>query len=204
MDAGLTGLLGGVIGAAVGALGTTAGAWITGRKAEAQARIQADALREQTRQHVNAQLEQARLQVKASHYLDRREPRAQTYAAFVNLVIDLEKALLDASSSVRDDRDEAAERLDEATSRHLELAAFKPRVQIEGPRSVGIATRLAVAASNRVVEYLHHSLYDSPEWDDSYQSDLMHDLYRARDEFISQASKALGYDGTQGTEDADQ
>ncbi|MET9443110.1 hypothetical protein [Streptomyces sp. NPDC006610] len=43
MDAGLAGLLGGVIGAAVGAIGATASAYITGRKAEQQARIQVQA-----------------------------------------------------------------------------------------------------------------------------------------------------------------
>lgn len=197
MDAGLAGLLGGVIGAAVGALGTTAGAWITGRKAETQARIQADALREQTRQQVEAQLEQVRLQVKSSHYLDRRESRAQAYAAFVNILTDLEKALRNASRYVREDHDEAPENLEEATRRHLELAALKPRAQIEGPWPVGIAARRTVAASSQVVEYLQHSLYDSPEWDDSHLSNLMHDLYEARDEFIAQASQALGYDGTQ-------
>lgn len=72
MDAGLTGLLGGVIGAAVGALGTTAGAWITGRKAETQAHVQAQ-----------AQLAQIRMQLHADHVRAHNESRRAVYADFI-------------------------------------------------------------------------------------------------------------------------
>jgi hypothetical protein len=68
MDAGLAGLLGGVIGAAVGAMGTTAGAWITGRKAEAQARVQAE-----------AQIAVARMQHKVDHVQQQRDARLAAY-----------------------------------------------------------------------------------------------------------------------------
>jgi hypothetical protein len=56
MDAGLAGLLGGVIGAAVGSLGAIASAVITGSRSERLARLQ-----------IQAQTEQAKMQIRASH-----------------------------------------------------------------------------------------------------------------------------------------
>ncbi|MCY0925078.1 hypothetical protein OTB20_02435 [Streptomyces sp. H27-H1] len=147
MDAGLAGLLGGVIGAAVGALGATASAWITGRKAEQQAKIQSE-----------SQMGQARLQIDAERTRALRESRKSAYVAFAegwNLVhgtlteagIKLGGITASDPPEEREERRQAARRLwNEARALHRPLDRLLSVVYVEGPSPMRDAAMAATGA----------------------------------------------------------
>ncbi|GAA5017271.1 hypothetical protein [Streptomyces siamensis] len=150
MDAGLAGLLGGVIGAAVGAVGATASAWITGRKAEQQAKIQSE-----------TQLGQARLQLDAERTRGLRESRKSAYLAFAEGWSQVHGTLAEAAIKLggiapsdppeeREERRQAARRLwNEARALHRHLNRLLHVIYVEGPsRTAGAAP---AASSARAV-----------------------------------------------------
>ncbi|WP_435212664.1 hypothetical protein [Streptomyces sp. bgisy034] len=123
MDAGLAGLLGGVIGAAVGGLFTTTAAYLTGRKAEQQTRLQLEAQRERQRE-----------QLQSEHVRERREPRAQAYTSFLTFVDDAMKILQVVPV---DPNDQVIRRaFDQIDVKMPELRALETRVRLEGPDAV--------------------------------------------------------------------
>ncbi|MFC9749944.1 hypothetical protein [Streptomyces niveus] len=160
MDAGLVGLLGGVIGAAVGALGATASAWITGGKAEQQAKIQSE-----------AQMGQARLQIEAERSRALRESRKSAYVAFAegwNLVhgtlgeagIKLGGIAASDPLEEREERRQAARRLwNEARALHRPLDRLMAVVYVEGPSEMRDAAAAATGALaphfSAVMAWLH-------------------------------------------------
>jgi hypothetical protein len=160
MDAGLAGLLGGVIGAAVGAVGATASAWITGRKAEQQARIQSE-----------TQLGQARLQIEAERTLALRASRKSAYLAFAEGWSQVHGMLGEAALKLggiapgdppdeREERRRTARRLwNEATALHHRLDRLMHVVHVEGPGRMADAAQAAsgalVPVFGAVVDWLH-------------------------------------------------
>ncbi|MEU9120756.1 hypothetical protein AB0C96_13015 [Streptomyces sp. NPDC048506] len=73
---------------------------------------------------------------------------------------------------------------------------LKPWVHIEGPWAVGIAAQRVVATGNQAVVHLSDCNPFNPDEPHS-GADAPHDFFGARDEYILEAGKALGYDGTQ-------
>ncbi|MGW6897581.1 hypothetical protein [Streptomyces sp. NBC_01727] len=160
MDAGLAGLLGGVIGAAVGAVGATASAWITGRKAEQQARIQSE-----------TQLGQARLQLDAERTRALLGSRKSAYLAFAESCHLVQGTLSEASIKLggiaasdppeeREERRQAARRLwNEARTLHRQLDRLQHIVFMEGPSEMGTAAQAATGALvpyfGAVIDWLH-------------------------------------------------
>ncbi|MFD7495900.1 hypothetical protein ACFV8T_26445 [Streptomyces sp. NPDC059832] len=160
MDAGLAGLLGGVIGAAVGAFGATASAWITGRKAAQQAEIQSE-----------TQLRHAHLQMDAERTRALRESRKSAYLAFAESCHLVHGALSDAGIKLggieasdppeeREERRQAARRLwNEARTLHRRLDRLQHIVFIEGPSEMGTAAQAATGALvpyfGTVIDWLH-------------------------------------------------
>ncbi|WP_406340058.1 hypothetical protein OG987_40040 [Streptomyces sp. NBC_01620] len=160
MDAGLVGLLGGVIGAAVGALCATASAWVTGRKAEQQDKILAE-----------AQVGHVRLQIDADRTRALRESRNAAYVAFAEgwrLVhetlreADIKLGGIAASdpSEGRDERRQAARRLwNEAHALEHRLGRLMSTVYVEGPSQMQDASREASGALvpyfGAVLDWLH-------------------------------------------------
>ncbi|MFF3060104.1 hypothetical protein [Streptomyces sp. NPDC057909] len=160
MDAGLAGLLGGVIGAAVGALGATASAWITGRKAEQQAKILAE-----------AQVGHVRLQIDADRTRALRESRKAAYVAFAEgwrLVhetlreADIKLGGIEASDppEEREERRQAARRLwNEARALEHRLGRLMSTVYVEGPSQMQDASQEASGALvpyfGAVLDWLH-------------------------------------------------
>ncbi|MGW4873734.1 hypothetical protein [Streptomyces chartreusis] len=160
MDAGLTGLLGGVIGAAVGAVGATASAWITGRKAEQQAKIQSD-----------TQLGQARLQIDAERARALDDSRKSAYLAFAEGWSQVHRALGDAAIKLggiaasdppeeREERRQAARRLwNEARVLNGQLSRLMHVIFVEGPFRMADAAQGAtgalVADFGTVIDWLH-------------------------------------------------
>ncbi|MFD3504238.1 hypothetical protein [Streptomyces sp. NPDC058678] len=160
MDAGLAGLLGGVIGAAVGAVGATASAWVTGRKAEQQAKIQSE-----------TQLRQARLQIDTAWTRALRESRKSAYLAFAESCHLVHGTLSDASIKLggiaesdppeeREERRQAARRLwNEARTQKRQLDRLQHIVFMEGPSEMGTAAQAATGALvtyfGAVIDWLH-------------------------------------------------
>jgi hypothetical protein len=160
MDAGLAGLLGGVFGAAVGAVGATASAWITGRKAEQQAKIQSE-----------AQLGQARLQIDAERTRALRESRKIAHLAFAEAWHLVYGTLSEASIKLgsieasdppeeREARRQAARHLwNEARSLNRSLDRLLHTIYVEGSRQMGGAAQAATAALvphfGAVMNWLH-------------------------------------------------
>ncbi|WP_354392699.1 hypothetical protein OH781_05795 [Streptomyces sp. NBC_01550] len=160
MDAGLAGLLGGIIGAAVGALGATASAWITGRKAEQQAKIQSE-----------AQLGQARLQIDAERTRALRESRKSAYLAFAESWHLVYGTLSEAGIKLggieasdppeeREERRRAARHLwNEARALNRALDRLQHVVYVEGPHQMGGAAQAATGALvpyfGAVLDWLH-------------------------------------------------
>jgi hypothetical protein len=148
MDAGLAGLLGGVIGAAVGGLFTTAGAYVTGHKAERQARLQ-----------VEAQHQQQREQHRAEYLRDRREPRAQAYTNFLTGIDELRTILQSAFAEGRDNPEHVRNSYQQAKVQIRELRALEARVRIEGPdlmivpvHKITTAIALVISAFSALLE----------------------------------------------------
>ncbi|MFJ8608080.1 hypothetical protein ACIRH0_12890 [Streptomyces sp. NPDC093675] len=160
MDAGLAGLLGGVFGAAVGAVGATASAWITGRKAEQQAEIQSETL-----------LRQARLQIDAERTRALRESRKSAYLAFTEGCHLVHGTLSEAGIKLggiaasdppeeREERRQAARRLwNEARALHRRLDRLQHIVFMEGPSEMGTAAQAATGALmpyfGAIIDWLH-------------------------------------------------
>lgn len=146
MDAGLAGLLGGIIGAAVGALGATASAWITGRKAEQQAKIQSE-----------AQLGQARLQIDAERTRALRESRKSAYLAFAESWHLVYGTLSEAGIKLggieasdppeeREERRQGARHLwNEARALNRSLDRLQHVVHVEGPHQMGAQRKRRLA-----------------------------------------------------------
>ncbi|MGY5031277.1 hypothetical protein ACWC9U_10155 [Streptomyces sp. 900116325] len=160
MDAGLAGLLGGVIGAAVGAVGATASAWITGRKAEQQAKIQSE-----------TQLGQARIQIDAERIRALRESRKSAYLAFAEGWSQVHGTLGEAAIKLggiaasdppeeREERRQTARRLwNEARALHHHLNRLLHVVYVEGPSQMADAAQAASGAMvpvfGTVIDWLH-------------------------------------------------
>ncbi|MFE9868658.1 hypothetical protein ACFYPZ_39510 [Streptomyces sp. NPDC005506] len=160
MDAGLVGLLGGVIGAAVGALGALASAWITGRKAEQQAKILAE-----------AQVGHVRLQIDADRTRALRESRKAAYVAFAEGWRLVHETLREADIKLggiaasdppeeRDEHRQAARRLwNEARALEHRLGRLMSTVYVEGPSQMQDASQEASGALvpyfGAVLDWLH-------------------------------------------------
>lgn len=113
MDAGLAGLLGGVIGATVGGVFSTVSAHLTGRKAEQQARIQADSQFEQARIQAHVQLTQAQVQaaqvnqqIRSDHLLQRREARTRVFLEYAEKFQEATARLRDLRQGIRSNTSE--------------------------------------------------------------------------------------------------
>ncbi|MEU9662986.1 hypothetical protein [Streptomyces chartreusis] len=195
MDAGLAGLLGGVIGAAVGAVGATASAWITGRKAEQQAKIQSD-----------TQLGQARLQIDAERARVLGDSRKSAYLAFAEGWSQVHRALGDAAIKLggiaasdppeeREERRQAARRLwNEARTLNGQLSRLMHVIFVEGPFAMADAAQAATGALvpdfGTVIDWLHavdkgtetpqHGAAQEAAHGDAY-SKLLEFLYAASD-----------------------
>ncbi|MEU6965040.1 hypothetical protein [Streptomyces chrestomyceticus] len=154
MDAGLAGLLGGVIGAAVGALGAAGSAYITGRKSEQQARL-----------HVQAQQAQAQWQLRLEHLNQRREPRAQAYAAVLalaNEVLQLAERALDRQEAQDENGFRAlAQQIREKEER---IEPLYTRVLLEGPEAMVEPTRTMEIA----IHHIPGELGAFPDFDDYF------------------------------------
>ncbi|WP_159403855.1 hypothetical protein [Streptomyces sp. NRRL S-646] len=200
MDAGLAGLLGGVIGAAVGAVGATASAWITGRKAEQQAKIQSE-----------AQLGQARLQIDAERTRALRESRKSAYLAFAegwHLVFgtlseaSIKLGGIEASDppEEREERRQTARRLwNEARALNRSLDRLQHVVYVEGPHQMGGAAQAATGALvtyfGAVLDWLHavdHGA-ETPQHG-SDQQGASSDAHGKLLDFLYAASDATGLD----------
>ncbi|MFF5483453.1 hypothetical protein ACFY5C_39915 [Streptomyces sp. NPDC012935] len=160
MDAGFAGLLGGVIGAAVGAVGATASAWITGRKAEQQAKIQSE-----------TQLGQARLQIEADRARALSDSRKSAYLAFAEGWSQVHRALGDAAIKLggiaasdppeeREERRQAARRLwNEARALNEHLSRLMHVIFVEGPFPMANGAQAATGALvddfGAVIDWLH-------------------------------------------------
>lgn len=147
-------------GAAVGALGATASAWITGRKAEKQAEVQSAAL-----------MGQARLQIEADRALALRESRKAAYVAFVEgwhlvhgtlgeAAIKLGGITASDPPEEREERRQAARRLwNEARALQRSLNRLMSVVYVEGPDrmagAAGAASGLLAPYFGAVVDWLH-------------------------------------------------
>lgn len=140
-----------MLGAAVGAFGATASAWITGRKAEKQAEMQSAAL-----------MGQVRLQIEADRAAALRESRKAAYMAFAegwNLVygtlgeaaIKLGGIAESDPPEEREERRQAARRLwNEARALQRSLDRLMSAVYVEGPDRMAHA---AAAASGALASY---------------------------------------------------
>lgn len=151
MDPGLTGLLGGVIGAAVGALGATASAWITGRKAEKQAEMQSAALMGQARLQIEADQAHALRESRKAAYVVFSEGWHLEYGTLSEAEIKLGGIAANDPPEEREERRQAARRLwNEARALQRSLNRLMSVVHVEGP---GQMARAAEAASGALVPY---------------------------------------------------
>lgn len=141
MDAGLAGLLGGVIGATVGGIFSTVSAHLTGRKAEQQARIQADAQLEQAKIQAQVQLAQAQAQaaqanqqIRSEHLLQRREARTRVFLEYAEKFQEATARLRDLRQGIRSNAMEGEiQSLDERLRDSIgQLSPLIVRVGLEG------------------------------------------------------------------------
>ncbi|MFH8470390.1 hypothetical protein [Streptomyces sp. NPDC017991] len=181
MDAGLAGLLGGVIGAAVGALGAAGAACITARKAEQQARVQAQ-----------THLVQAQLQLRLEHLNQRREPRAQSYTAVLSLATEMLQ-LLERALGCQEMNDEIGFH---ALAQEMEekLKGFQPlytRVLVEGPDSMIEPTRGMEYALHEILHPIEDPFGDFHDGD---VSEFRNTAQQAVWVFTEAARKALNDD----------
>jgi hypothetical protein len=141
MDAGLAGLLGGVIGATVGGIFSAISAHLTGRKAEQQARIQANSQLEQARIQAQVQLAQAQAQaaqasqqIRSEHLLQRREARARVFLGYAEKFQEATAQLRDLRQGIRSNAGEGEiASLDEQLRNSIgQLGPLAARVGLEG------------------------------------------------------------------------
>lgn len=179
MDGALAGLLGGVIGAAVGGLSTTAAAYVTGRKAEAQTRLQ-----------IETQLTQHREQHRTEYLRERREPRAQAYTNFLASVDEITDILESAFTDGQDDPQHVRDRHQEAEQKLQDLQHVISRVHLEGPDLILIPAHKVVTAIKLVLS----ALEERPE-DVAPFSGLREKIPAAVSHFVWLAREALEDEG---------
>ncbi|MEU2872985.1 hypothetical protein ABZ769_27940 [Streptomyces olivoreticuli] len=179
MDAGLAGMLGGVIGAAVGGFFTTAAAYVTGHKAERQARLQ-----------VEAQHEQQRQQHRVEHLRERREPRAQAYTNLLTGIEELKIILQGAFADGRNDPEHVRDTHHLAKAKLRDIRPLEARVRIEGPELMMIPVHKLMTA----VDLVMFALEEHPE-DIAAFAGLREKIPAAEGHFISMAGHALEDEG---------
>jgi hypothetical protein len=181
MDAGLAGLLGGVIGAAVGAIGATASAYITGRKAEQQARIQ-----------VQAQLAQAQWQLRLEYLNQRHEPRAQAYTAVLTLAAEV-RQLLERAIGCMEAHDSAQYPtvVQQIEERLKGFATLYTRVRVEGPEAMLYPTQVIEAVLSPFL-WPMEDFYDFEDYEGlcDYRNKVSEAVYG----FVDAARKTLNDD----------
>jgi len=160
MDAGLAGLLGGVIGAAVGAVGATASAWITGRKAEQQAKIQSETQLGQARLQIDAERTRALRESRKSAYLAFAEGWSQVHGTLGEAAIKLGGIAASDPPEEREERRQAARRLwNEARVLNRQLNRLMHVVFVEGTSQMADAAQAAsgalVSDFGTVIDWLH-------------------------------------------------
>ncbi|MCG7206557.1 hypothetical protein [Streptomyces arenae] len=160
MDAGLAGLLGGVIGAAVGAVGATASAWITGRKAEQQAKIQSETQLGQARLQIDAERTRALREARKSAYLAFAEGWSQVHGTLGEAAVKLGGIAASDPPEEREERRQTARRLwNEARALHSHLSRLMHVVFVEGPLRMADAAQVAsgalVSDFSTVIDWLH-------------------------------------------------
>ncbi|MET7437995.1 hypothetical protein ACWERY_11175 [Streptomyces sp. NPDC004082] len=160
MDAGLAGLLGGVIGAAVGAIGATTSAWITGRKAEQQAKIQSETQLGHTRLQINAERTRALGESRKNAYLAFAEGWSQVHGTLGEAAIKLGGIAATDPPEEREERRQTARHLwNEARALHRHLNRLLHVVYVEGPSQMADAAQAASGAMvpvfGTVMDWLH-------------------------------------------------
>ncbi|MER7692627.1 hypothetical protein [Streptomyces sp. NPDC097610] len=178
MDAGLAGLLGGVIGAAVGALGAAGSAYITGRKAEQQARITAQ-----------TQLTQAQWQLRLEYLNQRHDPRAQAYTAVLTHASWVMQLLERALGCIEaNDRTQFAAVVQQIEEKLKDFAPLYTRVRVEGPDSMLYPTQVMEAVLT-VFLWPMESFFDFEDWEDL--GEYRNKASGAVDQFAIAARKTL-------------
>ncbi|MEV7153397.1 hypothetical protein AB0N77_02055 [Streptomyces misionensis] len=200
MDAGLAGLLGGVIGATVGGIFSTVSAHLTGRKAEQQARIQANSQLEQARMQAQVQLAQAQAQaaqagqqIRSEHLLQRREARTRVFLEYAEKFQEATAQLRDLRQGIRSNAiEDEINSLDEQLRNSIaQLGFLIARVGLEGSvelRKLCSDMRRWLMAQASIVP----SEIPDEEWRDAQSDTFAAEMFES---FIALAGAVLETDG---------